>query len=118
MNLFEEELKTLICNALNETVNTEAITFESFSGYNANELLNWLINYEIFADARGWNEKQRLLKVGCHLSDSARQWYILNVKLAKPADQPDTWAEFVELITGDLLPGDFKTNVLEEIESK
>ena len=117
MTLTASELKRVVSDAINTSLSTrDNPRIDSYNGNPNHDVLRWLNEFEFIANARGWDDATKLIKVQAYLTDVARDWYILKVQNAPTAIA--TWEVFTKLIKDDFLPVDHDDYLREELYNR
>jgi len=100
------DFKSIFAEAISHSASGR-MKVPKFSGRKPTEIIEWIEEYEIEADARGWGETKKLQNVAPFLTDYARSWYILHCLTDGPGSQPINdlnWDRFKKGIIEHFIP--------------
>src|SRR6266481_663998 len=91
---------------------------ERFTG-EADKVLPWLEDYNLYADQTGWTEAIKITKLPMYLKDYARDWFINNIQpRVNIAHDPITWTQIEERLKADFLPVSYRTHIRRQVYEK
>ena len=82
-SLTPAEVKALVREAIASSMNNNPTKkIETFDGSKQKDVVKWLEEYEYFANAYGWPDEAKVIKLPLYLSSYARDWYTVYVSIA------------------------------------
>lgn len=111
-----DEVEDMLRQAFNRVIDSgKPAKPDVFRGRPGDDINSWIYKFNFSARSNGWDEEKKLKKLPTFLSDTAMDFYALNI--AENDAEYDTCEKVIAALKKNFLPANYETVLREELEN-